>query len=132
MLIMDSLCNKVAVRSRNIAPHLGKDGNVKPVGLDHSLIDLSYLVANLEYINRFLARLIGDTDTARKVNEFNIYIEIFFHFQRQAENFLGKAGIIIFFKTTTCKHGVNAEMLDPLFFKGLKGKFYLVIGHTEL
>ncbi len=113
---MDRLCYKLSVRSHHKTSHFGINRNVSHSGRNQNFfINLTHPLTDHADVIRCLIRLVRDSDTTGKVDEFNICSGLLFEAYGQLKQLTRKLRIVFIRYRIACQKSMHTEIPDTLF-----------------
>ena len=131
MFFVYGSCDKRTVRTHHKPAELGVNGNIAHACRhENFVIDRFHAFADFENIVRFLVRLIGNADTAGKVDETDIGAGLFFQADGDFKQSSCKGRVIVVCHGVAREESVQTEFFDAFFFQNAIGFKQLFGGHA--
>ena len=125
VFFVDCSCNQCTVRSKHIATKFGEDFYIAHTsGNEDFFISLAYTFADSEDIVFRLFRFVSDTNTAGKVDEFNVSASFFFQFNCNFEKDACQFRIVVIGNSVGSKECVHTKM-----FNTFSKQFFISLSH---
>ena len=117
MFFVNGSCDKRTVRPHHKPAELGVNGNIAHAcRYENFVINSFHAFADFENIVRLLVGLIGNTDTAGKVDKTNIGAGFLFQTDGDFKQSFGKSRIIVICHGVAREESVQTEFFDTFFF----------------